>query len=83
MAIKEKSLAGHTHLSVGFMSPFFEERLTVRGQNQGPKKELYIDIFTYIKYMFLSSKSVFLARFGMGRSFAKNLNLCVQTEKKE
>jgi hypothetical protein len=27
--------------------------------------------------------SKFLARFGMGRSFAKNLNLCVQTEKKE
>jgi hypothetical protein len=25
----------------------------------------------------------FLARFGIGRSFAKKLNLCVQTEKKE
>ncbi len=62
MAIKEKRLAGHTHLSVGVYVTFFEERLTVRGQNQGPKKELYIDIVTYIKYMLLLAKSVLILK---------------------
>jgi hypothetical protein len=30
-----------------------------------------------------SVKNIILARFGIWRSFAKNINLCVQTEKKE
>ncbi len=37
---------------------------------------------TYM-YKIVRKQFVFLARFGVGRSFAKNLNLCVQTEKKE